>query len=50
MTTLYLLHRTNEKCGLKKYQSSVKIFLNDKTLSNEEFISEVQRKFPNICV
>jgi hypothetical protein len=50
MTTLCLLHRTNEKCGLKKYQSSVKILKNNKTLSNEEFISEVQGNFPNIWV
>jgi uncharacterized coiled-coil DUF342 family protein len=32
----------------KKYQSIVKKFKNNKTLSNEEFISEKQGKFPNI--
>jgi len=45
MTTLYLLHKTNEKCGLKKYQSSVKILTNNKILSNEEFIMKCKETF-----
>jgi hypothetical protein len=38
MTTLYLSHTKNEKCGFKKCQNSV---LKKKTSSNEEFINEM---------
>jgi hypothetical protein len=41
MTTLRLSQRKNEKCELKKCQSSVKINNNKKTSSNEKFIDEV---------
>jgi hypothetical protein len=42
MTTIYLSHRKNEKCGLQKIcQSSVKIKINNKKSSNEEFIIEM---------
>jgi len=51
MTTLWLLHRENEKCGLKqniKVVSKNKIKI--KTSSNEELISEVHWNFPNIYI
>jgi hypothetical protein len=44
----YVCHtEKNEKCGLQKIcQSSVKIKINNKTSSNEEFIIEMHWNFP----
>jgi len=51
MTTIYLSHRKNEKCGLQKIcQSSVKIKINNKKSSNEEFIIEMHWKFTYIYI
>ncbi len=46
MTIVCLSHKKNEKCGLQKiFQSSVKIKINNKTSSNEEFIIEMHGNF-----
>jgi hypothetical protein len=51
MTTICLSHRQNEKCGLQKIcQSSVKIKINNKKSSNEEFIIEMHWKFAYIYI
>jgi hypothetical protein len=48
MMTLYLSCKSNEKCGIKKYDVVLsKITEKKKPQSNEEFKNEMHRNFPN---